>query len=104
MFQSHSNYSRQRTTSTVAAALVVAFTGLMFNHGHLGALPTGVVEVGELTPVNLEQLAMVTLPAIEVVGSREQQVAAALPEIEIVGTREQLLAGDPSTIAQGPRG
>jgi len=46
----------------------------------------------------------VTLPGIEVVGRREQQVAVTLPEIEIVGTRERLLAGDPSTGAQGPRG
>jgi len=104
MFNSTSNYTRNRTTSTVAAVLVVAFAGLMFNHGHQGGLPAGIVEVGELTPIGLEQLAMVTLPGIEVVGSRDQQVAFSLPEIEVVGMREQLLAGDPSTIAQGPRG
>jgi hypothetical protein len=105
MFTSTSSpYTRQRAASTVAAVLVVAFAGLVFNHGHEGALPAGVIEVGELTPVGLERLAIVTLPGIEVVGRRELQVAVTLPEIEIVGTRERLLAGDPSTGAQGPRG
>jgi len=91
-------------TSEQVVEVVVAFAGLVFNHGHEGALPAGVIEVGELTPVGLERLAIVTLPGIEVVGRREQQVAVTLPEIEIVGTRERLLAGDPSTGAQGPRG
>ena len=94
----------QRTAGTMATVFVVAFAGLMFEHGHQGALPEGVVEVGELTPVNLEQIAMVTLPAVEVVGRREQQLAFALPEIVIVGSREQLLAGDSAVAASGPRG
>jgi len=94
----------QRTAGTMAAVFVVAFAGLMFEHGHHGALPAGVVEVGELTPINLEQIAMVTLPAVEVVGSRELQVVYTLPEIEVVGSREQLLAGDPGRAADGPRG
>lgn len=94
----------QRTAGTMAAIFVVAFAGLMFEHGHHGALPQGVVEVGELTPINLEQLAMVTLPEVEVVGSREQAVAFVLPEVVVVGTREQLLAGEPAAARQDPRG
>jgi len=51
----------RRVTSAVAAVAVVAFAGLGLDQGHVGALPQGTVEVGELTPVNLMQLAQVTL-------------------------------------------
>jgi hypothetical protein len=62
----------RRTFGTVAAVAIVAFTGLTLDQGHLGALPQGTVEVGELTPVNVMQLAQVTLPEIVVTGQREQ--------------------------------
>jgi len=62
----------RRTISTVAAVAVVAFTGLTLDQGHLGALPHGTVEVGELTPVNVMQMAQVTLPEIVVTGQRAQ--------------------------------
>ena len=62
--------STRRVTSAVAAVAVVALTGLTLDQGHVGALPEGTVEVGELTPVNLLQLATVTLPEIVVTGER----------------------------------
>jgi hypothetical protein len=69
----------RRTISTVAAVAVVAFTGLTLDQGHLGALPQGTVEIGELTPLNVMQMAQVTLPEIVVTGQRTQasQVAAS---------------------------
>jgi hypothetical protein len=88
----------RRTFGTVAAVAIVAFTGLTLDQGHLGALPQGTVEVGELTPVNVMQLAQVTLPEIVVTGQREQdsQVASAtvpmLPEVVVVASREARLA------------
>jgi len=60
----------RRATSAVAAVAVVAFAGLALDQGHVGALPAGTVEVGELTPVNLMQLVQVTLPEIVVTGER----------------------------------
>lgn len=93
----------QRMAGTVAAIFVVAFTGLLLEYGHNGAIPRGVVEVGELTPIGLEQLAMVTLPGVEIVGSRGQSLAVLLPEIEVVASREVLMAGS-AAAGQSPRG
>jgi len=60
----------RRTISAAAAVAVVAFAGLTLDQGHLRALPQGSVEVGELTPVNLMQMAAVTLPEIVISGQR----------------------------------
>jgi hypothetical protein len=62
----------RRTVSAVAAVAVVAFTGLTLDQGHLGALPQGTVEVGELSAVNVMQMASVTLPEITVTAARGQ--------------------------------
>ncbi len=62
--------STRRMTSAVAAVAVVAFAGLTLDQGHAGALPRGTVEVGELTPVNVMQMAAVALPEIVVRGAR----------------------------------
>jgi len=94
----------QRMAGTVAAIFVVAFSGLMLEHGHNGAIPRGVVEVGELTPLNLEQLAMVTLPGVEIVGSRQHGMAVVLPEVVVVGSRELLVADAPTARDEGSRG
>jgi hypothetical protein len=89
--------STRRMTSAVAAVAVVAFAGLAFDQGHAGALPQGTVEVGELTPVDVMQMAAVTLPEIVVTGERPSvaQLAAdmpMLPEVVVVGSREVQLA------------
>jgi len=62
--------STRRSFSAVAAVAVVAFAGLTLDQGHLGALPQGTVEVGELTPLDVMQMAAVTLPEIVVTGQR----------------------------------
>jgi hypothetical protein len=62
--------STRRATSAVAAVAVVVFAGLTLDQGHAGALPQGTVEVGELTPVEVMQMAAVTLPEIVVRGAR----------------------------------
>jgi hypothetical protein len=69
----------RRTVSAVAAVAVVAFTGLTLDQGHLGALPQGTVEIGELTAVDVMQMASITLPEIVVTGERIEtgRVAAA---------------------------
>ena len=90
--------STRRTVSAVAAVAVVAFAGLTLEQGHLGALPAGTVEVGELVPVNLMQLASVTLPEIVVTAERvapaqlaDEQVTV-LPAVVVVGRRDVQLA------------
>ena len=60
----------RRSLGTAAAVCVMAIAGLGFEFGHVGALPAGSVEVGELQPVGLEQLAAVTLPGIVVTAAR----------------------------------
>ena len=77
--------STRRSFSAVAAVAVVAFAGLTLDQGHLGALPQGTVEVGELTPVDVMQMAAVTLPEIVVTGQRidsgSRQVATRQAEL-----------------------
>ena len=99
----------RRTVSTMAAVAVVAFTGLTLDQGHLGALPQGTVEVGELTPVNVMQMASVTLPEIVVTGQRTQVELLAkapipmLPEVVVVASRDTRLASaaDAGQLGQG---
>jgi hypothetical protein len=64
------NETLRRSLATTAAVCVIAISGLGFEFGHVGALPAGSVEVGELQPVGLEQLAAVTLPGIVVTAAR----------------------------------
>ncbi len=75
----------RRVTSAVAAVAVVAFAGLTLDQGHMGGMPEGTVEVGELTPVNLMQLVHVTLPEVVITGERvertERQARAAQPAL-----------------------
>ena len=62
--------------SAVLAAAIVGTSGLILEKGHGGALPKGVVEVGELTPVDvLPQLAK--LPEITVTATRLAMAADA---------------------------
>ena len=65
------NQNTRRAVSAMAAVAVVAFGGLTLDQGHrAAALPAGVVELGELTPVDLTRLAGVTLPGIVVTAER----------------------------------
>jgi hypothetical protein len=43
--------STRLSLGTIAAITVVILAGLALDTGHRGALPLGVVEVGELTPL-----------------------------------------------------
>ena len=64
-----------RTAATLAAAMIVGLTGLTLDRGHAGALPQGVIEIGELEAVTVGDLNVAALPAIEVIGSRDVQLA-----------------------------
>ncbi len=90
--------STRRTVSAFAAVAVVAFGGLVIDQGHNGALPRGTVELGELVPVDIMQLAATELPEVVVTASRldarkpadvrvAASVAPLLPEIVVVASR-----------------
>jgi hypothetical protein len=68
-----------RYTRTIAAALasvvITGLTGLTLDRGHEGALPKGTIEIGELETVMVGDLNVATLPAIEVIGSRDVLLA-----------------------------
>ena len=60
-------------TAAFAAVVVVGLTGLTLDQGHAGALPRGVVEIGELTTLQVGTVAV--LPEVLVIGSRDVQLA-----------------------------
>jgi hypothetical protein len=69
----HSNY--RSIVAALAAIAVVGLSGLTLDQGHRGKLPRGVIEVGELHVEQVGNLAVAVLPAIEVIGSRDVQLA-----------------------------
>lgn len=48
-----SPYGLHRNFSAVLAGLIVAASGLVFDRAHLASAPEGIVEVGQLTPVEV---------------------------------------------------
>ena len=61
--------------ATMAAIVVVGLTGLTLDQGHAGALPRGVVEIGELQTLQVGNLTIAVLPEVQVIGSRDVQLA-----------------------------
>ena len=68
------NY-RTLTVAAMAAIVVVGLTGLTLDQGHAGTLPRGVVEIGELQTLEVGNLAVAVLPEVQVIGSRDVQLA-----------------------------
>ena len=68
------NY-RSVITAAIAAIVIVGLTGLTLDRGHAGALPRGVVEIGELQTLQVGDLAIAVLPEVQVIGSRDVLVA-----------------------------
>ena len=68
------NY-RSVTAAAIAAIVIVGLTGLTLDQGHAGALPRGVVEIGELQTLQVGDLAVAVLPEVQVIGSRDVLVA-----------------------------
>jgi len=62
-------------TAAVAAIVVVGLSGLTLDQGHAGGLPRGVVEIGELETLSVGDLVIAVLPEIQVIGSRDTQLA-----------------------------
>ena len=69
VMNSSNTFNLRGTLSAVLAAAIVGTSGLAFDKGHISATPTGIVEIGQLTPVDvLPQVA--NLPAVIVSAPR----------------------------------
>ena len=68
-------FNRNTGIAAFAAVVIVGLTGLTLDRGHEGALPQGIIEVGNLETVMVGDLTIATLPAVEVFGAREVQLA-----------------------------
>jgi len=70
-------FHRNTAIATFAAVVIVGLAGFTLDRGHDGALPKGVIEVGEPTTLAVGDTLIASLPAVEVVGSREMKLADA---------------------------
>lgn len=68
-------FNRNTGIAAFAAVVIVGLTGLTLDRGHEGALPKGIVEIGTLEAVMVGDMTIATLPAVEVLGAREVQLA-----------------------------
>ena len=68
-------FNRNTGIAAFAAVVIVGLTGLTLDRGHEGALPKGVIEVGNPTTLAVGDLIVAQLPAVEVIGKRDVQLA-----------------------------
>lgn len=78
-------FHRNTAIATFAAAVIVGLAGFTLDRGHDGALPKGVIEVGEPTTLAVGDTLIASLPAVEVIGSREMKLADAAKHAEPQG-------------------
>ena len=78
-------FTRNTGIAAFAAVVIVGLTGLTLDRGHVGALPQGVIEVGEIQTLAVGGTLYATLPAVEVIGAREVQLADAMAHAEPQG-------------------
>ena len=77
--------NRNTGIAAFAAIVIVGLTGLTLDRGHDGAVPTGVIEVGTLETLAVGNLVIAQLPAVQVTGTREMQLADAVAHAEPQG-------------------
>ena len=75
--------STRMAVSAVAAVAVVSFGGLVLDQAHIASAPRGTVEIGEITPIDATQMALVTLPEVTVLAKRESATDAMLAAVEL---------------------
>ena len=78
-------FNRNTGIAAFAAVVIVGLTGLTLDRGHGGALPRGVIEIGNPTTLAVGDLVVSQLPAVEVIGTREVQLADAKAHAEPQG-------------------
>ena len=78
-------FNRNTGIAAFASVVIVGLTGLTLDRAHDGALPQGVIEVGTLETLMVGGLAIASLPAVEVIGARDVQLADAAAHAEPQG-------------------
>ena len=78
-------YHRNTRIAAFAAVVIVGLTGLTLDRGHTGTLPQGVIEIGELETLAVGGTLYAMLPAVEVIGSRDVQLADVAAHAEPQG-------------------
>lgn len=78
-------FNRNTGIAAFAAVVIVGLTGLTLDRGHQGALPKGVVEIGNLEAVMVGDLTIASLPAVVVTGSRDVQLADMAADVDAQG-------------------
>jgi hypothetical protein len=68
-------FHRNTLIAAFAAVSIVGLTGLTLDRGHAGGLPKGTIEVGTIETLAVGGTLYAQLPAVEIVGSREVQLA-----------------------------
>jgi hypothetical protein len=77
--------NRNTGIAAFAAIVIVGLTGLTLDRGHEGALPKGVIEVGNPETLSVGDLIVANLPAVQVIGARDVQLADAVAHAEPQG-------------------
>ena len=77
--------NRNTGIAAFAAVVIVGLTGLTLDRGHEGALPKGIIEVGNLEAVLVGDVTIASLPAVEVIGAREVQLADVAADADTQG-------------------
>ena len=77
--------NRNTGIAAFAAIVIVGLTGLTLDRGHAGALPQGVIEVGNPETLAVGGLVVAQLPEVQVLGTREVQLADATRHAEPQG-------------------
>jgi hypothetical protein len=78
-------YHRNTRIAAFAAVVIVGLTGLTLDRGHAGTLPQGVIEIGELQTLAVGDTLYAMLPAVEVIGTRDVQLADVAAHAEPQG-------------------
>jgi hypothetical protein len=76
---------RNTGIAAFAALVIVGLTGVTLERGHAGTAPRGVVEVGALETLAVGNLVIAQLPAVDVLGRREVQLADAKAHVQPQG-------------------
>jgi hypothetical protein len=78
-------FNRNTGIAAFAAIVIVGLTGLTLERGHEGALPRAVVEIGAPETLSVGDVVVAQLPAVDVVATREVQLADAKRHAEPQG-------------------
>lgn len=68
---------RNTGIAAFAAIVIVGLSGLTLERGHAGSLPQGVIEVGTPQVLAVGDLVVAQLPEVQVLGTRDVQLADA---------------------------